>query len=90
MASYNEVLNATNIAQDANGSSMERMAIYTESLTAKINKFKTTWTELVNNLNLSGFLGDAIDLGTKILEIVDILLNKIPVLSTLIKGILTI
>lgn len=90
MASYNEVLNATNIAQDANGSSMERMAIYTESLTAKINKFKTTWTELVNNLNLSGFLGDAIDLGTKILEIVDILLNKIPVLSTLIKGILTV
>ena len=90
MASYNEVLNATNIAQDANGSSMERMAIYTESLTAKINKFKTTWTELVNNLNLSGFLGDAIDLGTKILEIIDILLNKIPVLSTLIKGILTV
>lgn len=69
---------------------MERMAIYTESLTAKINQFKTTWTELVNNLNLSGFLGDAIDLGTKILEIVDILLNKIPVLSTLLKGILTI
>ena len=90
MASYNEVLNATNIAQEANGSSMERMSIYTESLTAKINKFKTTWTELVNNLDLQNIIGDIVDLGTKILEILDFLLNKIPVLSTLLKGVLTV
>lgn len=87
---YKEVLEATTIAENANGSATERMSIYTESLTAKINSFKTTWTELVNDLNLDSLIGTVVDLGTKLLEILNILLNKIPILSSALKGFITV
>lgn len=89
MNDYKEVLEATTIAENANGSATERMSIYTESLTAKINSFKTTWTELVNDLNLDSLIGFVVDIGTKLLEILNILLNKIPVLSTALKALFT-
>lgn len=90
MNDYKEVLEATTIAENANGSATERMSIYTESLTAKINSFKTTWTELVNDLNLDSLIGLVVDLGTKLLEILNILLNKIPILSSVLKGFITV
>ena len=90
MNDYKEVLEATTIAENANGSATERMSIYTESLTAKINSFKTTWTELVNDLNLDSLIGTVVDLGTKLLEILNILLNKIPILSDVLKGFITV
>lgn len=86
---YKEVLEATTIAENANGSATERMSIYTESLTAKINKFKTTWTELVNDLNLDSLIGFVVDLGTRLLEVLNLLLNKIPVLSDVLKSVIT-
>lgn len=89
MNDYKEVLEATTIAENANGSATERMSIYTESLTAKINSFKTTWTELVNDLNLDSLIGTVVDFGTKLLEILNILLNKIPVLSDVLKRFIT-
>lgn len=90
MNDYKEVLEATTIAENASGSATERMSIYTESLTGKINTFKTTWTELVNDLNLDSLIGTVVDLGTKLLEILNILLNKIPVLSTVLKGVISV
>ena len=90
MNDYKEVLEATTIAENANGSATERMSIYTESLTAKINSFKTTWTELVNDLNLDSLIVTVVDLGTKLLEILNILLNKIPILSDVLKGFITV
>lgn len=89
MNDYKEVLEATTIAENASGSATERMSIYTESLTGKINTFKTTWTELVNDLNLDSLIGTVVDLGTKLLEILNLLLNKIPVLSTALKALFT-
>lgn len=90
MNDYKEVLEATTIAENASGSATERMSIYTESLTGKINTFKTTWTELVNDLNLDDLIGTVVDLGTKLLEILNLLLNKIPVLSTVLKGVISV
>lgn len=90
MNDYKEVLEATTIAENANGSATERMSIYTESLTAKINSFKTTWTELVNDLNLDSLIGFVVDLGTRLLEMLNMLLNKIPVLSTVLKGVISV
>lgn len=86
MNDYKEVLEATTIAENANGSATERMSIYTESLTSKINTFKTTWTELVNDLNLDSLIGTVVDLGTKLLEILNILLNKIFNIDTKIEN----
>lgn len=90
MNDYKEVLEATTIAENASGSATERMSIYTESLTGKINTFKTAWTELVNDLNLDQIIGQVIDVGTKVLEILNILLNKIPLLSDAFKGVVII
>lgn len=90
MNDYKEVLEATTIAENASGSATERMAIYTESLTGKLNKFKTAWTELVNDLNLDQIIGQVIDVGTKVLEILNILLNKIPLLSDAFKSIVIV
>lgn len=90
MEDYEEVLTATEIAENANGSATERMAIYTESLTAKINSLKTAWTQFVNNLNLDGAFGGLIDIATKFIEILDILLNKIPILSDVLKTLITV
>nr|DAH42215.1 MAG TPA: minor tail protein [Caudoviricetes sp.] len=90
MNDYKEVLEATTIAENASGSATERMSIYTESLTGKINTFKTAWTELVNDLNLDSPIGTVVDLGTKLLEILNLLLNKIPVLSNVLKGFITV
>lgn len=90
MNDYKEVLEATTIAENASGSATERMSIYTESLTGKINTFKTTWTELVNDLNLDSLIGTVVDLGTKLLEILNVVLNKIPVLSDALKGFITV
>lgn len=90
MNDYKEVLEATTIAENASGSATERMSIYTESLTGKINTFKTTWTELVNDLNLDEIIGLVVDLGTKVLEILNLLLNKIPIVSSALKGIITV
>lgn len=90
MNDYKEVLEATTIAENASGSATERMSIYTESLTGKINTFKTAWTELVNDLNLDQIIGQVIDVGTKVLEILNILLNKIPLLSDAFKGVVIV
>lgn len=90
MANYEEVLKATEIAENANGSATERMAIYTESLTAKINSLKTAWTQFVNNLNIDNQFGGLIDIATKFIELLDILLNKIPILSSVLKTLITV
>lgn len=89
MADYKEVIDATTIAQNANGSATERMATYTESLEAKISAFKTAWAELVNNLDLYSLFGVAIDAGTKLIEFLDALLNKIELISPALKAALT-
>lgn len=64
------------------------MAIYTESLEGKLKTMQSTWEEFVLNLQASDVFKFLIDLGTKLISVLDLLLNKIPILSTLIKGVL--
>lgn len=64
------------------------MAIYTESLEGKLKTMQSTWEEFVLNLQASDAFKFLIDLGTKLISVLDLLLNKIPILSNLIKMVL--
>ena len=82
---WNEVLSGTETALNSTGGATERMAIYTESLEGKLKTMQSTWEEFVLNLQASDAFKFLIDLGTKLISVLDLLLNKIPILSNLIK-----
>lgn len=73
------------LALDSTGGASERMAIYTESLEGKLKTLQATWEEFVLNLQASDAFKSLIDLGTKLISVLDLLLNKIPILSNIIK-----
>lgn len=79
---WDEVLKATEISQNAAGTSAQKYEIYMESLEAKINQFIATWEQLVNNLGQSDTFKGIVDFGTDILEFID----KFKVLQGLVLG----
>lgn len=85
MGAWDEVLSGTETALNSTGGATERMAIYTESLEGKLKTMQSTWEEFVLNLQASDAFKFLIDLGTKLISVLDLLLNKIPILSDLIK-----
>ena len=85
MGDWNEVLSGTETALNSTGGATERMAIYTESLEGKLKTLQSTWEEFVLNLQASDAFKSLIDLGTKLISVLDLLLNKIPILSNIIK-----
>lgn len=85
MGAWGEVLGGTETALNSTGGATERMAIYTESLEGKLKTLQSTWEEFVLNLQASDAFKFLIDLGTKLISVLDLLLNKIPILSDLIK-----
>ena len=90
MGSWDEVLSGTEAALNSTGGATERMAIYTESLEGKLKTLQATWEEFVLNLQASDAFKSLIDLGTKLISVLDLLLNKIPILSNLIKAVLVV
>ena len=90
MGAWSEVLSGTETALNSTGGATERMAIYTESLEGKLKTLQSTWEEFVLNLQASDAFKFLIDLGTKLISVLDLLLNKIPILSNLIKTVLVV
>lgn len=86
MEDYNKVLEATEVSQNANGVAAEKMMIYNESLEAAQNRLTASVQQFAQDSNLDRTLALAYDGLSKIVEILNILLNKIPVLSPLIKA----
>lgn len=73
---WNEVLQATNVALESNGTATKKYEVYMSGFDAKINQFIATWEKLINNLKLSGLLKGFVDLGTGAVKTLDILINK--------------
>lgn len=88
MDNYNMVLEAQKIALDSNGSATEKMTIWNESLEASQNRLTAAIQEFASNTDLDQLLIGATNLLTKIIELLDLVINKIPVLSQLLKGVL--
>nr|DAH42347.1 MAG TPA: chromosome segregation ATPase [Caudoviricetes sp.] len=86
MEDYNRVLEATEVSQNANGVAAEKMTVYNESLEAAQNRLTASVQQFAQDSNLDRTLALAYDGLSKVVEILNILLNKIPVLSPLIKA----
>lgn len=86
MEDYNRVLEATSVAESANGVAAEKMTVYNESLEAAQNRLTASVQQFAQDSNLDRTLALAYDGLSKVVEILNILLNKIPVLSPLIKA----
>lgn len=86
MEDYNRVLAATSVAENANGVAAEKMTVYNESLEAAQNRLTASVQQFAQDSNLDRILALAYDGLSKVVEILNILLNKIPVLSPMIKA----
>ena len=86
MEDYNRVLEATSVAENANGVAAEKMTVYNESLEAAQNRLTASIQQFAQDSNLDRILALAYDGLSKVVEILNILLNKIPALSPLIKA----
>lgn len=86
MEDYNRVLEATSVAENANGVAAEKMTVYNESLEAAQNRLTASVQQFAQDSNLDRTLALAYDGLSKVVEILNILLNKIPFLSPLIKA----
>lgn len=81
MENYDTVLKYTEESQDAAGTSAQKYTAYMDSIDAKLNTLTATWEQFVNNLNQSGTLKSIIDLGTKLIGVLDTLINKMGLLK---------
>lgn len=86
MEDYNRVLDAITVSENANGTAAEKMTIYTQTLEAAQNNLTSSIQQFAQDSNLDQILITAYNGLAKVVEILNILLNKIPVLSPLIKA----
>lgn len=70
---------------DSSGSATERMQIQAESLTGKLNSLQSSWDNFVMSLGTNEIIKSVVDALTGFVDIVNTLLNKIPILSNVIK-----
>ena len=87
MEDYNKVLEATQVSENASGTAAEKMTIYNDSLTAAQNRLTAAIQEFAENSNISQIMITGIDLLTKIIQLLDLLLNKIPLISPLLRAV---
>lgn len=87
MEDYNKVLEATQVSENASGTATEKMAVYNDSLTAAQNRLTAAIQNFAENSNISQLMITGIDLLTKIIQLLDLLLNKIPLISPLLRAV---
>lgn len=90
MENYDTVLKYTEESQDAAGTSAQKYTAYMDSIDAKLNTLTATWEQFVNNLNQSGTVKNVIDLGTKLIGVLDTLINKMGLLKVAIPVVATL
>ena len=73
---------ALNTALNANGSSVRENEKYLDSIEGKIQAFRSAWEQLSFHLVNSDFIKDVVDLGTKIITVIDNIVQKIGALPT--------
>lgn len=77
MENYDKVLRYTNESLNAAGTAEEKYGVVLESLQGKINQLISMWEKFVNNLNQSGTFADIIEAGEVLINVLDILFNKL-------------
>lgn len=84
MENYDKVLKYTEASTESAGTANEKYEAVLESLDAKINTLTSTWDKMINNMNQSGTFAAVIDSGTKLIEILDVIINDWGILQNLV------
>lgn len=87
MSNYENAKKYMEIANDSSGYATEKFEAYKNSLSGSIEDFKNSFQSLSNTLISSDFLKGIVDAGTGALDILDSLIDKFDVLSSLAAGI---
>lgn len=87
MSNYENAKKYMEIANDSSGYATEKFEAYKNSLSGSIEDFKNSFQSLSNTLIGSNFLKGIVDAGTGALDILDSLIDKFGVLSSLATGI---
>ena len=82
MKNWGSAVKATNTALDSNGSSLRENEKYLDSIEGKIQAFRSVWEQLSFHLVNSDLIKDVVDLGTKIITVIDNIVQKIGALPT--------
>lgn len=87
MEDYNKVLEATEVSETASGTATEKMTIWNQSLTAAQNDLTAAIQTFAMDSNISEIMKLGIQGLTKIIQLLDLLLNKIPLISPLLRAV---
>ena len=86
MENYGSAMDYMGKSTESSGYSLEKFSAYQESLSGKIEGFKNSFQSLSNTFVGSDFLKGIVDAGTGALDILDSLIEKFGVLSSLGAG----
>ena len=87
MEDYNKVLEATEVSENASGTATEKMTIWNQSLTAAQNDLTAAIQTFAMDSNISEIMKLGIQGLTKIIQLLDLLLNEIPLISPLLRAV---
>lgn len=86
MKNYDSAEKYMKMADESSGYSLEKFSAYQDSLSGKVESFKNSFQTLSNTVVGSDFLKGIVDAGTGALDILDSLIEKFGVLSSLGAG----
>lgn len=84
MDNYDKVLKYTNETMNASGTSAEKYQHHMDSLEATINGLQVQWEQFIQELDATDTFKNAIKFVSSLLSVLDALVNKVPVLQTLL------
>ena len=84
MDNYDKVLKYTNETMNASGTSAEKYQHHMDSLEATVNELQVQWEQFIQELDATDTFKNAIKFASSLLSVLDALVNKVPVLQTLL------
>lgn len=87
MSNFNIARSALSASQTSEGSAMAEHAKWMESLEAKTKEFKAAWEELSQTILEDDFLGDVVDLGTGVLNVLTAIIDTVGSLNVVLAGV---
>lgn len=84
MDNYDKVLKYTNETMNASGTSAEKYQHYMDSLEATINGLQVQWEQFIQELDATDTFKNAIKFVSSLLSVLDALVNKAPILQSLL------
>lgn len=86
LKNWKQVESAMNTAMNAEGSASKENEIYMKSIEGHLNTLTAAWQALSNTIIKSGSITDVLETVTNIVNVLDILIDKVGVFPTLVGG----